>query len=143
MRYDYQCENLDCGNVQEEVHGMLERPVVVCEMCGCECHKMISVAPDQIFAASVPLYDFVDLKTTTKPVRIKSKRQWHNHLKKVGQVEASNTAPSKSEIESNNRTKNMVAKRELKEAVVASVKDKKHIRETKARVLKSMREGRV
>lgn len=31
MRYDYQCN--DCNNIQEESHGMREKPEVVCEKC--------------------------------------------------------------------------------------------------------------
>lgn len=30
-----------------------------------------------------PTYDFVDINTTGKPVRIHSKRQWKQHLKKL------------------------------------------------------------
>ncbi len=129
MRYDYCCPG--CNAVHEEVHGMLENPVIVCMDCGEECCRMISARPDQIFAASVPLYDFVDHKTTTKPVRIKSKREWNEHLKRVGQIEASNTPPSRQSIESADRTKKMVAKRELRQAVVSAVKDKRHIKKIK------------
>lgn len=133
-RYDYQCHK--CLSIQEEIHGMLEKPVIVCMKCGSECYKTISVNPDQIFAASVPLYDFVDHKTTTQPVRIRSKREWNEHLKRVGQIEASNTPPSRQSIESADRTKKMVAKRELKEAIVTAVKDKRHIKQLKQKILK-------
>lgn len=136
-RYDYQCSK--CLKVREEIHGMLEKPVVVCMKCGAECFKLISVSPDQIFAASVPLYDFVDHKTTIKPVRIKSKREWNDHLKRIGQREAPNTPPSQASIDSENRTRKMVAKRELKEAVVKAVKDKKHIREMKQKYAQKAR----
>lgn len=103
--------------------------------CGKQCFKMISVSSDRIFAANVPLWDFVDRKTTTGEVRIKSKRQWNEHLKRVGQVEAPNAPPSKESIASVERTQKMQAKQELKKAVVAAVKDKKHIRETKQKIL--------
>lgn len=138
-RYDYLCSNSKCGKIQEEVHGMLNNPVIVCNKCGYQCFKMISVKSDQIFAANAPLYDFVDYKTSIKPVRISSKRQWHDHLRNVGQIEAPNTAPTKSQMESDVRTKKMVAKRELKETVIKAVKDKKHIKEFKQQTLKSGR----
>lgn len=133
MRYDYTCS--DCGRIHEEIHGMLANPVIVCMRCGGECFKRISVSPDNIFASSTPLYDFVDQKTTHVPVRIKSKRQWQEHLKRVGQIEAPNTPPTKQEIESKERTRKMVAKRELKEVVVSAVKDKKFIKEVKSKIL--------
>lgn len=134
-RYDYFCSNKKCEEVHEEIHGMLEKPVVVCLSCGSQCFKLLSVDPSQIFAANVPLYDFIDRKTTTQPVRIKSKRQWHEHLKRVGQIEASNEVPSSESIVSAERTRKMVAKRELKEAVIASVKDKGHIKQVKQKIL--------
>lgn len=133
MLYDYQCKK--CLKVHEEIHGMLERPVIVCMKCGGECYKLISVNPEQIFAAKIPLWDFVDEKTTHGKVRIKSKKQWKEHLKRVGQVEAPNTPPTQSQIDSENRTKKMVAKKQLREAVVTAVKDKKHIKETKQKIL--------
>lgn len=134
-RYDYQCSNKRCGKVREEIHGMLEKPCVVCMRCGSECFKLISVSPDQIFAANVPLYDFVDHKTTTKPVRIQSKRQWHEHLKRVGQREAPNTPPTPQEIASQERTATMERKRETRKAIVEAVKDKRHINQMKQKIL--------
>ncbi len=38
--YDYRC---DCGNEHEEVHGMDERPVVRCDVCGLAMRKAINV----------------------------------------------------------------------------------------------------
>lgn len=136
--YDYQCSNMKCNKIREEYHGMLEMPVIVCMKCGNECIKLVGTSCN-VFAATVPLYDFVDNKTTIKPVRIKSKRQWQEHLKRIGQVEASNEAPSRASIESTERTKKMVAKRELKDAIVKSVKDKKHIREVKQKYASKIR----
>lgn len=107
--------------------------------CGHECFKLLSVSPSQIFAANVPLWDFVDEKTTRNKVRIKSKRQWQEHLKRVGQIEAPNTPPTQAQIDSDKRTKNMVAKRELKETIVKAVKDKKHIREFKQQYASKIR----
>lgn len=137
MLYDYQCSK--CSKVHEEYHGMLEHPVIVCMKCGKQCFKLLSVSPDQIFAPSIPLYDFVDEKTTTGKVRIKSKRQWQEHLKKVGQREAPNVAPTKAQLDSESRTQRMVAKRELKETIVKAVKDKKHIREVKQKYASKIR----
>lgn len=135
MTYDYYCSNKKCEKVHEEIHGMLEKPVVVCMSCGSECFKLLSVNSSQIFAASVPLWDFIDEKTTNSPVRIKSKRQWQEHLKRVGQIEAPNDPPSKESIASVERTKKMIAKRELKAAVVAAVKDKGYIKQVKQKIL--------
>lgn len=137
MLYDYQCGK--CLKVREEWHGMTEHPVIVCMKCGGECYKLISVNPDNIFAANVPLYDFVDEKTTNKKIRFKSKTGWNEHLKRIGQVEAPNTPPSAMEIASAERTQRLVAKRELKAAVVAAVKDKKHIREVKQKYAAKIR----
>ena len=142
MRYDYKCSNSKCRRVQEEVHGMLESPVIVCMKCGYQAFRMISVGSDQIFAANVPLYDFVDYKTTTQPTRIRSKREWNEHLKRVGQVEAPNTPPTKAQLESEERTKKMVAKRELKETIVKAVKDKRYIREVKQKTLQTAKGGK-
>lgn len=136
------CSNSRCEKETEEIHGMLENPVIVCKKCGYQSFKMISVRPDQIFAASVPLYDFVDEKTTTSKVRIRSKREWNEHLKRVGQIEAPNTAPTKAQLESHDRTKKMVAKRELKETIVQAVKDKRYIKEVKQKALQTAKGGK-
>lgn len=137
MTYDYSCSK--CGHIQEEWHGMRERPMIHCDKCRGACVKLIGTG-SQIMGMNggAGLYDFVDFKTTTKPVRIHTKRQWREHLKRVGQIEAPNKPPSNSEVESFNRTKNMVAKRELKETIVKAVKDKRHIKEVKQKILKKI-----
>ncbi len=135
MTFDYECSK--CGSVQEEWHGMRERPFVHCNKCRGACIKLIGTGSEIVgMVGGKGLYDFVDFKTTTQPVKINSKRQWQEHLKRLGQIEAPNAPPSASSIASEQRTKKMVAKRELKEAVVAAVKDKKHIRELKQKILK-------
>jgi putative FmdB family regulatory protein len=41
MLYEYVCE--DCGNEQEEIHGMKESPIITCEYCKCKnMHKVIT-----------------------------------------------------------------------------------------------------
>lgn len=42
-RYDYECTK--CEYQQEEVHGMMDEPMINCEVCGGMCHKVILVAP--------------------------------------------------------------------------------------------------
>lgn len=39
MIYEYECQ--DCGNVQEEMHGMKESPKVICSNCKSENIKRI------------------------------------------------------------------------------------------------------
>lgn len=83
MIYDYCCSI--CEHYQEEVHGMLERPVVMCEKCGSVSHKLI--CRDVKFCGvdgSGSLYNFVDVNTTGKPIQFTSKRQWQSHLKSHG-----------------------------------------------------------
>jgi putative FmdB family regulatory protein len=41
--YDYECEV--CEYQQEEVHSMMDKPPVNCEVCGAPCKKVILVAP--------------------------------------------------------------------------------------------------
>lgn len=134
MTYGYECSK--CGHEQEEWHGMSERPRVHCDICRGACVKLIGTG-SQITGMNGGrgLYDFVDFKTTGRPVVINSKREWRDHLKRVGQIEAPNTPPTANEIAAQTRTKKMVAKRELKEAVVKAVKDKRHIRETKQKIM--------
>lgn len=45
-KYDYRCA--ECENIQEEEHGMNEKPEVKCEKCGGECSKT--------FLASTPVH---------------------------------------------------------------------------------------
>ena len=140
MTYTYACSK--CGHEQDEWHGMKERPLVHCDICRGACIKLIGMGSEIIgMNGGKATYDFVDFKTTGRPVVINSKRQWNEHLKRVGQIEAPNTPPSASSIASEERTKKMVAKRELKQAVVAAVKDKKHIREMKQKILQGKRGG--
>lgn len=39
--YDYKC--LQCESIQEEKHGMLVDPVILCKECGEVCAKHISI----------------------------------------------------------------------------------------------------
>lgn len=134
--YSYECSK--CGYQKDEWHGMRERPLVHCDKCRGACIKLIGTGSEIMgMNGGKGLYDFVDFKTTTHPVRIHSKRQWQEHLKRVGQIEAPNSPPSAASIASEERTKKMVAKRELKEAVVSAVKDKRHIAKIKQKVLSS------
>lgn len=38
--YQYKC---DCGNEQEEMHGMEERPIIRCAICGLSMRKKFTV----------------------------------------------------------------------------------------------------
>lgn len=138
MTFDYECSK--CGSVQEEWHGMKERPLVHCDKCRSACIKLIGTGGEIMgLAGGRGLYDFVDYKTTTKPIKFNTKRQWKEHLKRIGQVEAPNTPPTQAQIDSDKRTKKMYAKRELREAIVEAVKDKRHIKETKQKIMKERR----
>lgn len=134
MTYDYECSI--CGHIQEQWHGMSERPLVHCDNCRGACIKLIGIGSEITgMNDGHGLYDFVDHKTTHKPVIINNKRQWKDHLKRVGQIEAPNTTPTKTQIEAEQRTKKMVAKKELKETIIKAVKDKRYIKETKQKIL--------
>ena len=138
MTYDYEC--VHCGHIQEEWHGMRERPLVHCDKCRGACVKLLSAGAEiSGMRGGSGLYDFVDYKTTGKPIRIHNKRQWNDHLKRIGQIQASDAPPSASEIASTERTKKMYMKRELKETIVKAVKDKKHINEVKQKYASKIR----
>lgn len=136
MRYDYECSNVKCKYKFEEIQSMLAEKLVRCPLCHKNTLDRLIGDGSNVLIPATGLYDFVDHKTTHSPKRINSKRQWQDHLKRIGQIEAPNTAPTKEQIVSEQRTKRMVAKRELKEAIVSAVKDKKHINEVKQKILR-------
>lgn len=139
--YEYECSNPRCNYQFEEVQLMAAPKLKKCPMCGVESLDRLIGRGEYVFAASVPLYDFVDHKTTAQPVRIQSKRQWHEHLKRVGQIEAPNTPPTPAQLASAERTKKMVAKKETRAAIVEAVKDKRHINEVKQKYSKFIKKG--
>ena len=64
MRYDYSCSY--CGREQEEIHGMLEKPIIHCNYCGETCIKLISGNPEFIGVdGTAQLYNFVDYWQTS------------------------------------------------------------------------------
>lgn len=133
--YQYECSNVRCNHKFEEVQSMLDAKFTKCPICKRQTLYRLIGRGDNVIIPTTGLYDFVDEKTTRGKVRINSKRQWKEHLKRVGQIEAPNTLPTRSQIESEQRTKRMVAKRELKETIVKAVKDKRYINETKQKIL--------
>jgi len=46
MIYDYQCE---CGNTQEEIHGMNENPIINCNKCSKTMQRVITGGTGVIF----------------------------------------------------------------------------------------------
>lgn len=142
MLYDYECSK--CLWMQEEVHGMLERPVVVCKKCGNECFKLIG-AGKYIggMNGGRGVYDFVDYNTTGRPVKINTKRQWQQHLKAHGLNDDIPNDPKNLKITPGNKLVDKdKQKRETKEAIVAAVKDKKFRAEVKQKVQKQLYEAR-
>lgn len=102
MIYDYLCE--ECEKKHEEIHGMLDKPKIKCR-CGGKCIKLIGTGQQIMgMAAGRGLYDFVDTNTTGKPVRIHSKRQWNDHLKRLGMNDDVKNDPfTKSDMEAMQR----------------------------------------
>jgi predicted nucleic acid-binding Zn ribbon protein len=126
-RYDYLCER--CDEIHEEIHGMTERPQIICEICGCTCIKLIS--EDVRFCGvngKNNLYDFVDYKTTGQPVKISSKRQWKEHLRKLNMNDDVKNDPyTKSDVEAIQRRemrKKEAKRREIKKDVIEVIKKK-------------------
>ncbi len=39
--YEYQCK--ECGNVQEQMHGITATPKVTCEICSGDCERLFSL----------------------------------------------------------------------------------------------------
>lgn len=135
MTYDYEC--CKCGHVQEEWHGMSERPRIHCNKCRGACVKLIgSGAAIMGMAAGRGLYDFVDFNTTGKPVRIHTKRQWQQHLQNHGLNDDIQNTPFKRDQlkEGMLNVDKAKMRRELKDTIVKAVKDKKHIKKLKEKV---------
>lgn len=122
-RYDYLCPN--CEHIQEEVHGMRERPEIACEVCGVLSTRLIA---GNVEFAGVSgrndMYHFVDVDTTGKPIEFHGKRQWREHLKQHGLTDdisqgvpkAENLKPYKEDKESKRKA--------YKEALVPVLKEK-------------------
>jgi len=75
-RYDYECEK--CGAVEEHVHGMLEKPVVLCSKCqGNMNKKFVPSAGGFILKGYAPTKDW-------KETRYRRKRNEELKLKNMG-----------------------------------------------------------
>lgn len=140
MIYDYCC-NI-CNHVHEEFHGMLEKPVIFCK-CGGNCSKLIGRGQNIMgMAGGRGLYDFVDINTTGQPIRINSKRQWKDHLKRHGlNDDVQNSPYTKAQLESRLQEKNIDKqrnKKEIKKLVVEAYKQRKspHAKQRVKEVLK-------
>jgi putative FmdB family regulatory protein len=144
MTYDYSCSK--CGHIQEEWHGMKERPFVHCNKCRGACVKLIGTGEGGIMGMSGgrATYDFVDFNTTGKPVHIKSKRQWQQHLKSHGlHDDVPNTPIKRDQLkEGMVNVDKAKMKRETREAIVKAVKDKKFKSEIKQKIKKDLYEAR-
>lgn len=137
--YGYLCE--ECGKEKDEFHGMLQKPIVKCDVCGGFCIKLVGTGSEiSGMDAGRCTYDFVDFNTTGKPVVINNKKQWKEHLRRHGlHDDVKNTPYTKSEItymEQKEKNKNLESKRKIKEAVTEAVRDKRHIEETKKKYKK-------
>lgn len=123
-RYDYSCSK--CEYVQEEIHGMLEYPKVICNICGGKSTKMI--CGDVLFNGvdgSNSMYDFVDQDTTGKPMRFTSKRAWRTHLKSKGLTDdIPQSVPNAKHLKPYREGKSKETKRrEYKESVTQALKE--------------------
>jgi putative FmdB family regulatory protein len=125
MIYDYMCNS--CGHTQEEIHGMLEKPIINCLMCGFSCSKLISTGT-QIAGVdgTATMYNFVDRDTTGKPIAFHSKRQWRQHLKSRGLTDdIPQSVPKRENLKLMRSEKSKETKREeYKKAVATALKEK-------------------
>ena len=48
--YEYQCKK--CSNVQEEIHSILTKPEIKCEICGDYCEKLFTPTTNFILKGS-------------------------------------------------------------------------------------------
>lgn len=90
VRYDYQCSK--CDLIFEEMHSMLEKPIIHCPLCRAISQKMFGLPHTH----QDKLYDFTDINTTGKPIKFSSKGQWQKHLKKLGMHDDVKQSPRKS-----------------------------------------------
>lgn len=123
-RYDYSCSN--CGNEREEIHSMVEKPIIKCEICNHIMDKMI--CGDVYFGGvdgTASMYNFVDHNTTGKPVVINSKTQWRNHLKSRGLTDdIDQGTPKKDSLKLFKSSENKEQKRKVyKESVAQALKE--------------------
>lgn len=142
-RFDYECEK--CEKVHEEIHGMLEKPTVICHKCGNKCIKLICGDPQFCGVdGTAQMYNFVDYNTTGRPVVINSKNQWRNHLKKHGlNDDIKNDPYTKSELELIVQKKNsdkLNKRKEIKKSLVEVYKQK-NSPQFKERVKKVLQKG--
>ncbi len=142
MTYDYSCSK--CGHIQEEWHGMKERPLVHCNKCRGACIKLIGNGAHIMgMAGGRGLYDFIDHNTTGRPVRISSKRQWQQHLKAHGlNDDVSNKPPRMEDLKEGVAVDKNKMKSETRKAIVEAVKDKKFKSEIKKTIKKQLYEAR-
>jgi predicted nucleic acid-binding Zn ribbon protein len=122
MRYDYFCNN--CGNTQEEIHGMLQKPVVHCNKCRGLAVKLICGEPQFCGVdGTASMYNFTDFNTTGKPVVINSKTQWKDHLKRNGlNDDVKNDPLTKADIQSMEQSSKR-KKEEQRKVIKSSVVD--------------------
>ena len=124
---------------------MLEKPIIHCNYCGETCIKLISGNPEFIGVdGTAQLYNFVDYNTTGKPVPISSRKQWKNHLKKLGlHDEIKNDPYTKSELDRIVQKKNndkLVKRKEIKKSLVEVYKQR-NSSQFKERVQKVIKKG--
>lgn len=141
MTYTYECSK--CNHIQDEWHGMKERPLVHCDKCRGACVKLISGGK---FISGMnggrATYDFIDYNTTGKPVQINNKRQWQQHLKSHGLNDDVPNDTKNLKVKEGMQVDKAKLKRETKEAIVRAVKDKKFIAENKQKIKKEIYEAK-
>jgi putative FmdB family regulatory protein len=73
MTYDYQC--LDCKNVQEEMHGMNDKPKIICSKCNSKkMKKMVSMGSGIIFKGGGWSNDHMFKESMTKENEIAGRK---------------------------------------------------------------------
>jgi putative FmdB family regulatory protein len=80
MIYEYECNN--CSNIQDEVHGMEENPIIKCQDCGEAMTRIISGGSGVIFkGGDWPTAD-AKMKKSMEQKNVKQKRRTE-HVKPI------------------------------------------------------------
>lgn len=132
MIYEFLCER--CDVIFEEFLSYENRNrVTLCPYCNQVSQRIISTG--QMFCGvngKNNMYDFVDYKTKPYPVKINGRRHWKQHLKECGlHDDVDNRPHTVEELKSMGEVKidKDKQKREMRETILKSFQDKKHIKE--------------
>lgn len=117
--YDFECR--ECGTVFERFKGMFDETPIYCR-CGGKSDQLITTA---YHTSKDKLWEFTDVHITGKPVEIRSKGQWKNHLKTHRKHD--DVSMKSLEIINKNYQRDLKekARKNINEGVVSAYKDMK------------------